>query len=333
MVTRPPAIPGAMDRPLASEATDAAPDGARHTAPTLGGRLFTPTAVGLGIAVAGAVAFSSRAIIVKLSYLHGVDATTVIMYRMLFALPLFLLMAWWAGRGKEPLGTRDRLTVFALGFLGYYLSSYLDFLGLQYISAGLDRLINYINPTVVLLLGAAVARRPVRPVQLAAMAVSYAGVLLVFAQEASLDGPNTRLGASLVFLSTITYAIYLVVSGQMVRRLGALRLVGQASTVACVLCVLQFLILKPLSAAQVPDEVITLAVINAVFGTALPVLLVMMAVERIGPTLTTQVGMIGPMATIAMGVVILGEPMNAWIFAGTVLVLGGVYMTTRTGGN
>jgi drug/metabolite transporter (DMT)-like permease len=118
-------------------------------------------------------------------------------------------------------------------------------------------------------------------------------------------------------------------SGQMVGRLGALRLAGLATSVACVLCIVQFLLLRPLAAAQVAEPVIWLSLLNATACTALPVLLVMMAIERIGSGLTAQTGMIGPMSTILMGVLILGEPLNAWIIAGTVLVVGGVFLVTR----
>ena len=286
-------------------------------------------ALGLTFAVVGAVAFSGKAIIVKLAYRYGVDAVTLIMYRMLFALPIFACMAWWASRGKPPLTRRDWLGVLALGFSGYYLASFLDFAGLQYVSASLERLMLYLNPTLVMLLGAALYGRRFNRRQMVAMAVSYAGVLLVFGQEIRLQGPDTALGAALVFASAASYAVYLVYSGELVQRLGSLRLVGLATTVACLLCLLQFVLLRPLSAASVAPEVIGLSVLNATLCTAVPVLLVMMAIERIGSTLAAQTGMIGPMSTILMGVFILGEPFTAWVAAGTVLVIAGILLFTR----
>ncbi|WP_425505911.1 DMT family transporter [Tepidicella baoligensis] len=288
---------------------------------------------GLLLAAAGSVAFSGKAIIVKLAYRYGVDAVTLIMYRMLFALPLFLAMTWWATyrspRPVEPLTRRDWLGILGLGFSGYYLASFLDFWGLQYISASLERLILYLNPTLVLLLGWVLYRRRITGRQAGAMALSYAGVLLVFGHEVSFDGWNTALGAALVFGSAVSYAVYLVYSGEMVQRLGSLRLVGWATTVACVLCLLQFVLLRPLSAAVVAPEVIALSVLNAVLCTAAPVVMVMMAIERIGSGLTAQTGMVGPMSTLIMGVLILGEPFNAWVLAGTVLVLAGVLWVSR----
>jgi drug/metabolite transporter (DMT)-like permease len=282
------------------------------------------------LAVAGSIAFSAKAIIVKLAYRHGVDAVTLIMYRMLFALPLFAALAWWAGRGKPALTRRDLGVVFGLGFCGYYLASFLDFAGLQYISASLERLILYLNPTLVLFMTALLYKRPVRSAQLLALGLSYCGVLLVFGQEVRLTGADTLLGAALVFGSAVSYAIYLVFSGAEVQRLGALRLTGWATTVACVLCILQFLVLRPIDVALVAPQVLWLSVLNATLCTFAPVVMVMMAIERVGATLTAQTGMIGPLSTILMGVLILGEPFNAWIGAGTLLVLAGVWLLARS---
>jgi drug/metabolite transporter (DMT)-like permease len=311
----PPATHAATDRLLASS-----PASTPHSA---------SLAPGLALAVAGSIAFSGKAIIVKLAYRHGVDAVTLVMYRMLFALPIFAVMAWWASRGKPSLTRRDWLGVVWLGFTGYYLASALDFAGLQYITASLERLILYLNPTLVLLLGWLMYGRRIRRQQAVAMAVSYSGVVLVFGHQLTLDGSAVAWGALLVFLSTISYALYMSYSGELVHRLGALRLAGLATSVACLLCIAQFALLRPLSAAEVAPEVLWLSLLNATACTALPVLLVMMAIERIGPGLTAQTGMIGPMSTILMGVVILGEPLNAWVIAGTVLVVGGVFLVTR----
>jgi len=295
----------------------------------MAGSHSTKATTGLLFAAAGSIAFSGKAIIVKLAYRHGVDAVTLVMLRMLFALPMFLLMAWWAGRGKARIAGRDWLGILGLGFSGYYLASFLDFWGLEYISASLERLILYLNPTLVLVLGWFLYRRKISHRQGVGMAISYAGVLLVFGHEVSLDGKNAAWGAVLVLTSAISYALYLSYSGQMVQRLGSLRLAGWATSAACLFCIAQFLVLRPLSAAQVAEPVIWLSLLNATACTAVPVVLVMMAIERIGAGLTAQTGMIGPMSTLLMGVFILGEPFNVWILGGTVLVLSGVFWVTR----
>jgi len=285
---------------------------------------------GLTLAMLGAVGFSGKAIIVKLAYRYGVDPVTLIMYRMLFAAPLFALLAWWSGRGKPALARHDWLAVLGLGLSGYYMASLLDFMGLQYISASLERLILYLNPTLVLALGVVLFKKKVHARQLAATAVSYAGVIAVFGHEVSFQGHDAMLGAVLVFGSAVSYAIYLVYSGELVRRLGSMRLVGWASLVACALCIGHFLVLRPLSAAVVAPQVIGLSVLNATLCTVAPTLMVMMAIERLGAAMTAQTGMVGPMSTILMSVLILGEPFTPWIAAGTVLVMAGIWMLTRS---
>ncbi len=285
---------------------------------------------GLVLATIGAIAFSAKAIIVKLAYRHGVDAVTLIMLRMLFALPLFVALAWWAGRGQPKLSGRDWRIVGALGFCGYYLASFLDFAGLQYITASLERLILYLNPTLVMLLGWLLFQRRVTRQQLLALLVSYLGVVLVFGHEITLEGANVALGSVLVFGSAASYAVYLLYSGQVVKRLGSLRLTGLATSVACILCIVQFVLLCPIDVAfQIAPAVLWLSVLNATLCTFVPVLLVMMAIERVGPAVTAQTGMIGPLSTILMGVLILGEPFTAWVAAGTALVLAGVWLLAR----
>jgi drug/metabolite transporter (DMT)-like permease len=284
---------------------------------------------GLLFGAAGAIAFSGKAIIVKLAYRYGVDAVTVIMYRMLFALPLFLTLSWWASRGKSALTWREWRTLFGLGFSGYYLASFLDFAGLQYIGASLERLILYLNPTVVLGVSVLLFKAHVSRRQLFALALSYLGVLVVFGGDLTVQGPHVALGAALVFGSAVSYALYLVFSGEAVKDMGALRLTGFATSIACVLCIAQFFVLRPASAMVVAPEVIWLSLLNATLCTFLPVLLVMMAIERVGAAATAQTGMIGPLSTIALSVVLLGEPFTIWMALGTVLVLTGVWLLAQ----
>jgi len=289
-----------------------------------------PSGAGLSLALGGAIAFSGKAIIVKLAYRHGVDAVTLLMLRMLLALPLFLGLAWWAGRGRPPLSARERWAVLGLGFSGYYLASFLDFAGLAYISASFERLILYLNPTLVLLLGMWLFKRRPTGRQWAAMGLSYLGVIVVFGQELHLAGSHVALGAALVFASAVSYALYLAFSGEYVRRIGALRLTGLATTVACLLCIGQYLLLRPWDHALAqPAAVWWLSAFNALACTFAPVLMVMLAIERVGPTVTAQAGMVGPMSTILLGALLLGEPLTPWVLAGTGLVLSGVWLLAR----
>ncbi len=285
--------------------------------------------IGLALATLGAVAFSGKAVLVKLAYRCGVDAVTVIMLRMLFALPLFLALSWWASRGQRPLTGRDRLAILTLGFFGYYLSSFLDFAGLQYINASLERLVLYLTPTIVLAIGALFFGRRVTAMQAIAMSVSYTGLLFVFGRDVSLQGGHAALGALLVFLSAISYAIYLVRSGEEVKRLGPLRLTGLATSVACLLCIAQFVILRPVSEFSVPPAVLWLSALNATLCTFAPVIMVMLAIDRIGATLAAQAGAIGPLSTIVLAGVFLGERLTYWLAVGTVFVVAGIWLLAR----
>ena len=282
------------------------------------------------LAMAGAVAFSGKAIIVKLAYRHGVDAITLITQRMVVALPFFVLMVLWSGRGRPRLGWRDLGSVGLLGFLGYYLASVLDFLGLQYISASLERLILYLSPALVLLLAWALLGQRAQGRQWLAMIVAYAGLLLVFGHELQREGSQVWLGAGLVLASTLSYALYLVYSAAVLKRIGASRVTGWASSVACGLCLAQFAALRPwASVFDWPAQVICLSLLNGTVCTVLPVWLVMRAIETIGPSRTAQYGMVGPVSTLLLGVWLLDEPFTAWVAAGSLCVLAGVTLLAR----
>ena len=231
----------------------------------------------------GAIAFCGKAIIVKLAYRYGVDAVTLIMYRMLFALPLFALLAWWAGRGKPPLTRRDWIGVVGLGF-SRLLPGELS----RLCRAGLhQRQPRAADPVPQPDAGAAVRlvlfkRRVTRAPAAGAGRQLLRRAAGVRPRDHAGSAPNAALGAALVFVSAVSYAVYLVYSGEFVKRLGSLRLVGLATSVACVLCIAQFLVLRPLVALAVAPEVIWLSVLNATLCTSVPVLMVMMAIERIG---------------------------------------------------
>lgn len=292
--------------------------------PTTSRRLL---ASGLLLAGVGAIAASGKAVIVKLAYRHGADATTLLALRMLVALPFFVAMGAWASRRVPALSRGDLGRVALLGFSGYYLSSYLDFLGLQYISATLERLILYLSPTLVVLIALVVLRQRPTRLQVLALLVSYLGVLLAFGHDIQLDGRRTLLGSALVFASALSYAVYLFGSGQVVVRIGAVRLTAYASTVACVLCIGQYLLLQPLAAlGRQPAPVYWLSLLNGTVCTVLPVLAIMLGVKRIGSSLAAQVSMLGPVSTIVLSVWLLDEPMGPWQGAGTVLVLLGVLL-------
>ncbi|MBA5687952.1 DMT family transporter [Rugamonas apoptosis] len=283
---------------------------------------------GLGLAIGGAVLFSTKAVVAKLLYRHHLDAVTLIAFRMLFSLPVFAVIALWQMRRGPPLSNADRWRLAALGLLGYYLSSFLDFLGLQYISVGLERLILFLTPTFVLLMTTVFLRQHIRRAQWLALVTSYAGIVLVFLHDLR-GGGNVALGAVLVVGSAISYAVYLLFSGEMVKRLGSLRLVSYAMCVSSAACIGQFFILRPAALLVQPAPVYWLSLVNGLLCTVMPVFMTMIAVARIGASTASQAGMIGPVSTLFLGALILGEPITSWQLAGTTLVLAGIYLLSK----
>jgi len=282
---------------------------------------------GLALAALGAVFFSAKAVVAKLLYREGIDAVTLITLRMLLSLPVFLGVALWTWRQAPRLELADLVRIGGLGLLGYYASSMLDFLGLQYISAGLERLILFLTPTFVLLLGAVALGRGVTRQQWRSLACAYAGIVLVFWHDVSLGGRDVVLGAALVAAATFTYALYLLLSGELLARVGALRLVALAMTVSTAACLLQYALLRPLPTLLAQTlPVWRLSLLNAALCTVLPVFLTMISVARIGAGNAAQAGMIGPVATLFLAWWLLAEPVTALQLAGTGLVLAGMLL-------
>ncbi len=284
---------------------------------------------GLAIALGGAVLFSTKAVVAKLLYRYHVDAVTVLAFRMLFSLPIFAVVALWKMRSEAPLAPPDRWRLVGLGLIGYYLSSFLDFLGLQYISVGLERLILFLTPTFVLLITTLFLKHPIRRRQWLALAASYCGIVLVFVHDLQGGASNVVLGSLLVLGSAGSYAVYLLGSGELVKRIGSLRLVSYAMCVSSVACIVQFFVLRPPSMLLQPMPVYELSLVNGLLCTVMPVFMTMIAVARIGAPTASQAGMIGPVSTLFLGALILGEPITAWQLAGTALVLFGIYLLSK----
>ncbi len=288
---------------------------------------------GLAVAAVGAILFSGKAIVAKLMYRYDVDAVMVISLRMLFAVPLFMAIGWWQSRRLPALSWADRGRIVFLGIIGYYLSSFLDFLGLQYITAGLERLILFLTPSFVLLASAVLFKRSISTRQWLSLLLAYIGIVLVFAHDLDVSGSGVWLGAALVLGSALTYGIYLIASGELVQRIGSLRLVAYAMCVSTACCVVQYLVLgRPLAALLQPAPVMWLSLVNSVFCTVLPVSLTMVAVARIGAPMASQAGMLGPVSTLFLGFWLLGEPITGVQLAGSALVMGGIYLLSARPG-
>jgi len=284
--------------------------------------------LGVVFALIAAVGFSAKAILVKLAYIDHVDAVTLLAMRMVFSLPFFAGIALWAGhQHADPLKKHDWYWVFALGLVGYYLSSLLDFLGLQYISAGLERLILFLYPTITVILSALVYKQAIGRKVLAAMVLCYAGIMLVFLHDAGIkQGGSAILGATLVFASTLSYSVYLVGAGHAIGRIGASRFTAYAMIVASAACVLQFFLTRSTDSLNVSLHVYELAVAMAIFSTVMPVLLLSYAIRRIGSGNASLIGSIGPVSTIYLAYVFLQENISLMQITGSSLVLMGVLL-------
>lgn len=289
--------------------------------------------LGIAFAVLGALGFSFKAILVKLAYRHGVDAETLLALRMAFSLPLFAAMGALASRrAGTALAGRDWAWLAALGFLGYYLASYLDFLGLDHISAALERLILFTYPTLVIVLSAVFLAKPVGARTLWALLLCYAGIALAVGHDLKLAeaGRDVALGSALVFGSALSYALYLMGNGQVVGRLGAARLTAYASIVACAFSLAQFFLLRPARLLfEQAWQVHGLALAMAVFSTVAPVWLVSEAIRRLGAGPVSLTGSLGPAITILLGWLLLDEAIGLAQLAGTAMVVGGVVVMAR----
>lgn len=289
---------------------------------------------GFILAGLGAVLFSAKAIVAKLLYLQGVDALDVIGFRMLLALPFFAVVAVYqarrARRGLIPrLNWRDGIRIFILGFIGYYLSSFLDFLGLQYVSAGLERLILFLAPTFVLLISAWFLGKTISSRQWLAMALAYAGVALVFWGDLSIAGDHVILGSACVLGAAFSYAMYLIGSGELIERVTATRLVAYAMTVSAGVTMVHFFLVKGLVGLDQTWPVYGLSLIHATVNTVIPTFMIMWSVARIGAPLTAQLGLLGPVSILFLAWAFLGEPITVLQVAGTVLVAAAAVVLGR----
>jgi drug/metabolite transporter (DMT)-like permease len=286
--------------------------------------------IGIALAVCGVVGFALRPVFIRMAYVHVTDPVTLLALRMIFALPFFLVAAAWSRRDERraSLTWRDHGTVALLGFLGYYIASFLDFLGLQFVSAGLGRLLLFLYPTIVVLLSAAFLGKRILRREVIALVLSYAGVALVLSTALEQDSSDIPLGAALVFGGALFYAVYLVASSHVIQKVGSIRFTAYAMLAASVFCILQFLLLRPLSALDLPMPVYLLMLAVAVISTVIPAFMISEALGRIGANHVSLVGGLSPVAAIVFGYITLGETMTLLQVCGGALILAGVMIVS-----
>jgi len=283
---------------------------------------------GLALALLAALFFSIKAIFVKLAYQYGVDAITLLTLRMAFALPVFVAVALIEQRKAtvQQITRHQAGAIIGLGLVGYYLASMLDFVGLQYVSAGIERLILFLFPTFTVLLSMLFLGRRISRVEVGTLMLSYAGIALCIGQEVSMDGENSLYGALLIFGSTLAYAVYLIGSGELIPRIGSRRFMAYAMIVSCLAVMLQFIVSRDMSMLNQPVAVYAYGMAIAFFSTVLPAFMLAAAIHRIGAAHTAIIGGIGPVLTIILAVLILGESMTGIQVGGALLVVAGVLL-------
>jgi drug/metabolite transporter (DMT)-like permease len=287
---------------------------------------------GLLCILIGTCFFAAKGILIKLAYRYGISASPLLMLRMLFALPFYAGVAiWLQTKAQSTLTQKEIWQIIGLGLLSYYVSSILDFMGLQYISAGLERLILYVYPTLVLLILAFVKHQKISTTEKRALAIAYSGMLLVFIHDLNLNNSwqTTLLGGGLVLLSTISFAIFIVLAGDIIPRVGSLRFTAYGMLSACAGVTIHNLIAEGIETAQQPLPVYGLALALAIFCTVIPSFLMNEGIRIIGSGRAAILGVFGPVVTLFLGALVLNESLGTLQLVGAALVIGGVILIGR----
>jgi len=282
------------------------------------------------LALCAAVMFSSKAVLIKLSYQYDIDRLTILTLRLGFAFPIYLLINTFRSKKEDrvAVSAKDWGLIVFLGFIGYYISSYLDFWGLQYISAGLERLILFVYPTITTILAALILKQKITSKQIIAIAIAYLGIFISF-QDNTAHNDNIWMGASLIFLSALTYAFYLVGADKLIPKYGAIRFTSYCMIVSCIIVIIHFTVEQPSNLLTLPTEVYGLGFILSIFCTVLPTYMIGEAIKRIGASSTSILSTAGPVSVIFIAYFVLGEPITIAQIAGTIVVIAGIVFLIR----
>lgn len=292
------------------------------------------TTQGVLLALLGATLFSSKAIMVKLSYQIEVDTLTLLVMRMGFALPFYLLIALRESRkpNLQKIETKDWFILFFIGLVGYYLASLFDFIGLQYISAGLERLILFLYPTITLLLSALIFKRKLRRNQVVAIVVAYIGIFISFWDKIFVpQGELFWLGALFIFGSALTYSFYLVGSESIIPKFGVVKFTAYCMVISCLIMMFHFAVSDAPSILSHSWHVYALGFAIAMFNTLIPSFIISAAISKIGSAKTSALSSIGPVFVIVTAAIFLGESITAPKVIGTLVVIVGVWLASRKG--
>lgn len=291
---------------------------------------LSPITIGFILAIFGTALFSLKSIFIKLAYAEGLNSDSVLMIRMAIALPIYLVILFWLSRVKtKPEGLNSKLLkITFLGFIGYYLASYLDLKGLEMISAQLERLTLFTYPFMVAILGALFFKTPITRKVILALFISYGGLLIVFAKEVSLTGEQVPLGTLLVFLAALSFSFYVLFGKQMINQIGSLWFTTLAMSISSVFVLLHFGLFSDFSNLTITPIAWLWLGLLAIFSTVIPSFMISEAIAKIGPAQTGIVGILGPIVTMGLAITILEEVFTVWHALGMILVIGGVALLT-----
>lgn len=286
---------------------------------------------GFLLSIGGAILFSTKAIWVKLAFRNtGVDALTLLSLRMLLALPFYLVAAWVSGKKESaiPLNKKDWFWIIALGILGYYLSSLFDFIGLQYISAGLERLILFLYPTFAVLINTWIFKSRISKIQVFALAITYLGIGIAYYAELGTIQQNEQFyfGSFMVFLCAVTYSFYLVGTGRMVVKAGATRYTAYAMLAATAGVFAHFIVQEQWEEVKMSSQLWWYGIALAIVATVIPSFMMSSGMKKIGSNNVSIITSIGPVSTIIQAAIFLNEPILMEQILGTVLVILGVVL-------
>lgn len=293
-------------------------------------RFFNFIKSGVSIAIVGIILFSAKAVMVKLAYQYQVSSIHLLMFRLGFSLPIYIaFILYYKPKQKEVIKKSDYVWLLFFGFIGYYLASYFDFLGLQYIKAGLERIVLFVYPTLVLLISRLFFKKTLQKKQVVAIFVTYIGVVIAFWNEIELSEGNLYLGVFLVFLSALAYASYLVGSGWLIPKFGVVLFTSYAMVVSTICVVVHYLITDRLPLVNYPREVYVLGALMAFVSTLIPSFLVSLAIKKMGASTFSIIGSIGPISTIILAYIFLNETVSGLQIFGSVIVISGVVFVAK----
>lgn len=285
---------------------------------------------GIGLGVLGIVLFSSKAVMVKLAYNYKVDAISILLLRMLFSFPFYVLIIYLNRNKNTDLGAnhKDYVWLVLFGFVGYYLASYFDFIGLTYIKASLERIILFLYPTIVILLNKVFLKQPITKVQMGAIALTYLGIIIAFGNEVVISGVDTYLGGFFILLSAITYASYLVGSGWLIPKFGVIKFTAYAMLISCICVFIHYSIINETNLFSFSWEVYALGFLIAIFATVIPSFLVSASIKMISSSNFAIVAGIGPISTIILAAIFLNEKLTLLQLLGALVVIIGILIVS-----